>query len=119
MEALDRKAFLTLHALQQLRIHRISSLQVPAFYLATQWSITVMPSNKTNPLSPKKLLLSKWTAVKSIDKQKHFLVIKVILPEPPSEKIEHVELEAVFSKKVQLIAWRDLTNKELWIQGWK
>ncbi len=72
-----------------------------------------------NPLSPKKLLLTKWTAVKPIAKQKHFLVSKVILPEPPNEKIEFVEIEAVYTKKVSLIAWRDLTNSELWIQGWQ
>jgi tryptophan-rich hypothetical protein len=72
-----------------------------------------------NPLSPKKLLLSKWTAVQPITKQKHFLVSKVILPEPPDEKIEFVEIEAVLIKKVTVIAWRDLTNSELWIQGWQ
>jgi len=72
-----------------------------------------------NPLSPKKLLLSKWTAVTPIAKQKHFLVSKVILPEPPSEKIEFVEIEAVLTQKISLIAWRDLMNSELWIQGWK
>ena len=72
-----------------------------------------------NRLSPKKLLLTKWTAVKPIAEQKHFLVSKVILPEPPSEKIEFVEIEAVYSKKTTLIAWRDLTNSELWLQGWQ
>jgi tryptophan-rich hypothetical protein len=72
-----------------------------------------------NRLSPKKLLLTKWTAVKPIAKQKHFLVSKVILPEPPSEKIEFVEIEAVYSKKTTLIAWRDLTNRALWLQGWQ
>ena len=72
-----------------------------------------------NPLSSKKLLLSKWTAVQPIAKQKHFLVSKVILPEPPDEKIEYVEIEAVLTKKVTVIAWRDLTNSELWIQGWQ
>ena len=72
-----------------------------------------------NRLSPKKLLLTKWTAVKPIAKQKHFLVSKVILPGPPSEKIEFVEIEAVYSKKTTLIAWRDLTNSELWLQGWQ
>jgi len=72
-----------------------------------------------NHLSPKKLLLTKWTAVQPIDKQKHFLVSKVILPEPPSEKIEFVEIEAVYSQKTSLIPWRDLTNSELWLQGWK
>ena len=54
-----------------------------------------------NPLSPKKLLLSKWTAVRPVKKQKHFLVSKVILPELPHEAIEQVEIEAVFSKEVQ------------------
>jgi hypothetical protein len=72
-----------------------------------------------NNLSPKKLLLTKWTAVQPIDKQKHFLVSKVILPEPPSEKIEFVEIEAVYSQKTSLIPWRDLTNSEIWLQGWK
>ncbi len=72
-----------------------------------------------NRLTPKKLLLTKSTAVKPIAKQKHFLVSKVILPEPPSEKIEFVEIEAVYSKKTTLIAWRDLTNSALWLQGWQ
>jgi tryptophan-rich hypothetical protein len=72
-----------------------------------------------NPLSPKKLLLTKWTAVKPIAKQKHFLVSKVILPDQPDEKIEFVEIEAVYSQKTTVIPWRDLTNSELWIQGWK
>lgn len=72
-----------------------------------------------NPLNPKKLLLSKWTAVHPIAKQKHFLVSKVIAPDPPSEKIEYVEIEAVYSKKTAVIAWRDLTNNEQWLQGWQ
>jgi tryptophan-rich hypothetical protein len=72
-----------------------------------------------NRISPKKLLLSKWTAVQPIAKQKHFLVSKVILPEEPEQAIEFVEIEAVYSKKTSLIPWRDLTNSEKWLQGWK
>ena len=72
-----------------------------------------------NRLSPKKLLLTKWTAIEPIAKQKHFLVSKVILPEYPSEAIEFVEIEAVYSKKTTLIAWRDLTDSDRWLQGWK
>jgi tryptophan-rich hypothetical protein len=75
-----------------------------------------MPKNSINP---KKLLLTKWTAVHPIHKQKHFLVSKVILPEPPDESIEFVELEAIYNKKIQVISWRDLGNPEVWIQGWK
>ena len=71
-----------------------------------------------NPLNPKKLLLSKWTAVTPVKKQKHFLVSKVIQPELPTDSIEMVEIEAVFSKATQVIAWRDLQDEEVWRQGW-
>ena len=47
-----------------------------------------------NPLDPKKLLLTKWTAVKPIAKQKHFLVSRVIQPEQPTDPIESAEIEA-------------------------
>ena len=57
-----------------------------------------------NPLNPKKLLLTKWTAVKPVAKQKHYLVSRVIEPELPSDPILLVEIEAVFSKAVQVIA---------------
>ena len=72
-----------------------------------------------NKINPKKLLLSKWTAVHPIAKQKHFLVSKVILPEAPQEKIEFVEIEAIYSKKTRQIPWRNLMNSEEWLQGWK
>jgi tryptophan-rich hypothetical protein len=71
-----------------------------------------------NPLNPKKLLLSKWTAVRPVAKQKHFLVSRVIQPELLTDPIEMVEIEAVFSKATQVIAWRDLQDDEVWRQGW-
>ena len=71
-----------------------------------------------NPLNPKKLLLTKWTAVKPVAKQKHFLVSRVIQPKLPTEPIVSVEIEAVFSKAVQVIAWRDLQDDVVWRQGW-
>jgi tryptophan-rich hypothetical protein len=71
-----------------------------------------------NPLNPKKLLLTKWTAVKPVAKQKHFLVSRVIEPELPTDSIERVEIEAVFSKAVKVIAWRDLQDESAWRQGW-
>ena len=74
--------------------------------------------SRMNPLNPKKLLLSKWTAVKAIAKQKHFLVSRVVVPEQPTDPIEFVEIEAVFSKATQLIPWRDLQNDAVWRQGW-
>ena len=71
-----------------------------------------------NPLNPKKLLLTKWTAVTPIAKQKHFLVSRVIQPALPEDPIELVEIEAVFSKATQVIGWRELQNTEVWRQGW-
>ena len=60
-----------------------------------------------NPLNPKKLLLTKWTAVKPLAKQKHFLVSRVIQPDLPTDPVVSVEIEAVFSKATQVIAWRE------------
>ena len=71
-----------------------------------------------NPLNPKKLLLSKWTAVVPVAKQKHFLVSRVIQPLLPTDSIELVEIESVFSKATQVIAWRDLQDDGVWRQGW-
>ena len=77
-----------------------------------------------NPVNPKKLLLSKWTAVTPQSKEKHFLVARVILPDPPelpqaqTAKVEWVELEAVHSGKSQRIGWRDLKDSAQWRQGW-
>ncbi len=80
-----------------------------------------MPNNsdeQMNALHPKKLLLTKWTAVKPIAKNKHFLVSKVIEPELPEVAIEWVELEAVYSKSQIRLAWRDLRDTAQWKQGW-
>ena len=71
-----------------------------------------------NPLNPKKLRLTKWTAVTPIAKQKHFLVSRVIQPEVETDPVELVEIESVFSKATQIIQWRDLQNDEVWRQGW-
>ena len=50
------------------------------------------------PLSNKKLLLSKWTAVAPQNREKHFLVSRVHDPQLPSDQTipkNYVELEAV------------------------
>ena len=69
-------------------------------------------------LNPKKLLHSKWTAVKPVNKEKHFIVTKLLLPEDPLATIEFVELEAVYSNRIQLIGWRELQDYQVWQQGW-
>ena len=76
------------------------------------------PAPPKNRLSPKKLLLSKWTAVVPRLKEKHFVVIRVIEPEPPSVRIDQIELEAVHSRRTCLLHWRELTDSSQWRQGW-
>jgi tryptophan-rich hypothetical protein len=73
---------------------------------------------RRSPLSPKKLLLTKWTAVAPLNREKHFVVVRVIEPEPPAVRVDQVELEAVHSKRVLLLNWRELTDGSVWIQGW-
>ena len=71
-----------------------------------------------NPLNPQKLLLTKWTAVKPVAKQKHFLISRVIQPEQLTDPIELVQIEAVFSKATQVIPWLELQDDRVWRQGW-
>lgn len=73
-------------------------------------------------LNPKKLLRSKWTAAIPQNKEKHFMVIKLITlitPMLPLTQIELIELEAVHSKRSFVLPWRELNDKNYWIQGWK
>ena len=79
--------------------------------------MTITP--KSIQINPKKFLKSKWTAVTPTNKEKHFMVIKLIAPEHPTMPIEWVELEAVHSKRTQILAWRALTDTTKWLQGWQ
>lgn len=77
-----------------------------------------MTRDATNVLSPKKLLHTKWTAVTPRNKEKHFLVTKVIEPELPGSPVVSVEIEAVHSRRVRVIAWRELKDTGKWRRGW-
>ncbi len=72
----------------------------------------------SNRVSPKKLLLSKWTAVHPEHKEKHFLVTKVFEPEIEGQAIVEIELEAAMTGRKFCMPWRDLKNREQWRQGW-
>jgi hypothetical protein len=49
-----------------------------------------------NPLNPKKLLLSKWTAVMTVAKQKHFLVSRVFNLMIPLPRLSRWRLKRCF-----------------------
>lgn len=78
-----------------------------------------MPSIPTRHLNPNKLLLSKWTAVTPKNKEKHFIVSKLITPAEPDSPIELIELEAVYNKRCMIMSWRELIDANVWLQGWR
>ena len=77
-----------------------------------------MPSSAHNQINPQKLLLSKWTTLEPRDKEKHFLVTKVIDPEQPKHLIEFVQVEAVLTRRSITMRREDLTDATKWVQGW-
>ncbi|MBM7424196.1 TIGR02450 family Trp-rich protein [Spongiibacter marinus] len=70
-----------------------------------------------NPINPKKLLLSKWTAVQPVNKEKHFMVTEVEFDE--EGVVVDCVIEAVMSKRTESIDWTVLKNTDNWRQGWK
>jgi tryptophan-rich hypothetical protein len=46
-------------------------------------------------------------------------VTKLIEPENECDPLEWIELEAIYSKRIVLMNWRELKNQDNWLQGWK
>ena len=69
-----------------------------------------------NRINPNKLLLSKWTAVKPKQKERHFIVTKLIRDD--DETVIACKLEAVINKRSREIDWRELQQKTDWTMGW-
>ena len=70
-----------------------------------------------NPIHPKKLLHSKWTAVQPVNKERHFMVTEVEFDE--EGVVVDCVIEAVMSKRTESIDWTVLKNTDNWRQGWK
>ena len=71
-----------------------------------------------NRVDPKKLLLGKGTAVVPRDREKHFLVVKVLDPDVAGAAPTEVHLEAVLSRRILTLPWRELQDAAVWKQGW-
>ena len=69
-------------------------------------------------VNPQKLMHTKWTSAKPVNKEKHFMVTKIIMPDLINLPIEFIELEAVFSGRKQLLEWKQLNDANIWLQGW-
>ena len=70
-----------------------------------------------NLFSPKKLLNSKWTKVKPLNNERHFIVTDIKFNES-SEVIECI-IEAVISKKSKYNDCTEFKNDKIWKKGWK
>ena len=70
-----------------------------------------------NRINPEKLLLSKWTALKPVNSELHFMVTKILRND--DEKIIGCELEAVINKNSYEIDWQELKDSSNWMMGWK
>ncbi|AZF61784.1 TIGR02450 family Trp-rich protein [Pseudomonas sp. LBUM920] len=70
-----------------------------------------------NRINPAKLLLSKWTAARPRNKEKHFLVTELFRDEEGT--VREIELQAVMTRRAERLAWQTLQNAEDWRIGWK
>jgi tryptophan-rich hypothetical protein len=77
-----------------------------------------------NNLNPKKLLNTKWTAQAKTKEQmqlrkleKHFAVTKVVYDE--DKRVVECNIEAIMTRRVFDIDWRNLKDSLRWQQGWK
>ena len=69
-----------------------------------------------NRFNPAKLELSKWTALLPRQREKHFIVTKLVRDD--ADNITHCVIEAVHSHREQLIEWQELRESDKWRQGW-
>lgn len=71
-----------------------------------------------NQINPRKLLLSKWTAVQPLQREKHFIVTDCQLDEQ-EEAVVSVDLQAVLTKRAQRLPWKLLKDSNQWQSGWR
>ena len=70
-----------------------------------------------NRLNPTKLLLSKWTAARPRNKEKHFLVTELFRDDEGT--VLEIELQAVMTRRAERLPWQTLQNAEDWKIGWQ
>ena len=70
-----------------------------------------------NGINPDKLLLSKWTAARPQNREKHFLVTELFRDEEGT--VLEVELQAVLTKRSERLTWQTLKDSDTWQTGWK
>lgn len=77
-----------------------------------------LPAARRNPVNRKKIVGSKWTATRPVDRQKHFIVIDWVRDEDGTPT-ELIEIEAVLTRNVSVLHWRELGDPAIWRIGWR
>lgn len=70
-----------------------------------------------NRITPRKLLLSKWTAAHPRNREKHFLVTELFCDDDGT--VLDIELQAVLTQRSERVSWQVLQDAEAWLFGWK
>lgn len=70
-----------------------------------------------NRINPRKLMLSKWTAVQPARREKHFLVTECQRDE--LDEVVTIDLQAVLTRRTQRLPWQALQDSSQWLMGWK
>ena len=70
-----------------------------------------------NRITPRKLLLSKWTAAVPHNREKHFLVTQLFCDEEGT--VLDIELQAVHTQRNQRLTWQSLQDVSEWKMGWQ
>jgi len=68
----------------------------------------------------KKIVNSKWTAVNVTNREKHFLVVgKTKKVDNHGLLADHLQMEAILTKKVYQIPKEQIKDKSKWLIGWR
>lgn len=70
-----------------------------------------------NPVNRAKLPGSKWTAVRPQRREKHFIVHDWVRDDG-GRPTDQIEIEAVLTRAVRRLHWRELEDPEVWRVGW-
>ena len=66
----------------------------------------------------KHLVDSKWTALQPIDRDKHFMVTRLLQASGVEGEVPLVELQAILSKRRVRVPRSELSDETRWKPGW-
>lgn len=70
-----------------------------------------------NRINPHKLMFSKWTANNPQKREKHFVVVGCQRDE--EDNVVAVEIEAVLTRRSEILPWQRLQDSTQWLMGWR